>query len=309
MQRFKNILVVVDDAETSRPAVDVAAQLAVRNGARLTLVGLTEMTGANHLISLYDGTEVDVAGLLAEEQKTVLAELAATVEAPAVATDVLSGVGFVEIIKRILRDGHDIVFCSPRADGRRGLGGSSLVMHLLRKSPVPVWVETPRGDPSADVAVAVGPFTDEVKPLNERLIQLAGSLTAIRGGTLHLVHAWRLDGESMLRRGRIRQPAAHVDALVEAAFLEASANMKFLTGRVETYGVPYEVHIGKGLPGEIITASIAKIRPGVVVLGTLSRTGLSGMLIGNTAEQVLGVVESSVLAVKPADFVSPISPD
>ena len=48
---------------------------------------------------------------------------------------------------------------------------------------------------------------------------------------------------------------------------------------------------------------------GVVVLGTLARTGLRGMFIGNTAEQILGLVEPSVLAAKRDSFISPIAPD
>lgn len=309
MNRFKNILVVVEDPDASLPAIQAAASLANRNAAKLTLVGLAETTGASHIVALADGTQMDVAALLAEEQRTMLDALAGTVDVPTVDADVVSGVGFVEIIRRIHRHDHDIVFCSPTGTGRRGLGGSSLAMHLLRKSPIPVWVETPRGDPSPDVAVAVGPFLDEVRSLNERLVQMAGSLAAIRGGTLHLIHAWRLDGETMLRRGRVRQPAAHVDALVEAEHLAASANMKYLSERVEPFGVPYEVHLSKGRAAPVIIDTIATIRPGVVMLGTLSRTGLSGMFIGNTAEQVLGVVEASVLAAKPDNFVSPIPPD
>jgi nucleotide-binding universal stress UspA family protein len=309
MQRFKNILVAIDDFANARRPIEAAAELAARNGARLSVIGLVELGGANHVVALYDGTQVDVEGLLAEERRLALQEATLHLDLPDLSIDVLGGVGFVEIVKRIQRDRHDIVFCSPPSGDQRGLAGASLVMHLLRKSPVPVWVETPRGDPSPDVAVAVGPFGPLEQPLNERLIQMAGSLTAIRKGTLHIIHAWRLEGETMLRRGRIRQPGEYVDRLVEAEYLEASANVKYLAERAETYGVPYQLHLDKGRPTEVIPETIAAIRPGVVVLGTLARTGLRGMFIGNTAEAVLGTVESSVLAAKPDNFVAPIPPD
>jgi nucleotide-binding universal stress UspA family protein len=309
MRRFKDILVVVDDLTTSQRAVDAAALLGARNGAKLTIVGLVEMSAANQVVKLSDGREVEIAGLLADERRRELEEVAARLELPDVETDVIAGVGFVEIIKRIQRNGHDIVFCSPAEESSHGLAGSSLVMHLLRKSPVPVWVETPRGDPSPDVAVALGPFGTDDQRLNQRLVELAGSLAAIRQGTLHLIHAWRLEGETLLRRSRVRRPAAQVDELVEAVRLEASANMEYFSGRAEPYGVPYEVHLERGRPGTVIPQTIAEIRPGVVVLGTLARTGLQGMFMGSTAEQVLSEVESSVLAAKPDDFISPIPPD
>ena len=309
MRRFKNILVVVDDVAGSQPAVDAAAVLGARNGARLTMVGLVEMSAANRIVKLSDGSEADIAGLLAEERRRDLEDIAARLDLESVEIDVVAGVGFVEIVKRIQRDGHDIVFCSPSGGDIHGLAGSSLVMHLLRKSPVPVWVETPRGDPSPDVAVALGPFGTGDDRLNQRLVELAGSLAAIRQGTLHLVHAWRLEGETLLRRGRVRRPASQVDELVEAVHLEAAANMKHFAERAQPFGVPCEVHLERGRPGTVIPRTIAVIRPGVVVLGTLARTGLQGMFMGNTAEQILCVVEASVLAAKPDDFISPIPPD
>jgi len=45
----------------------------------------------------------------------------------------------------------------------------------------------------------------------------------------------------------------------------------------------------------------------LVVMGTVSRTGIPGLLIGNTAEVILNNLECSVLAVKPADFATPVS--
>lgn len=46
---------------------------------------------------------------------------------------------------------------------------------------------------------------------------------------------------------------------------------------------------------------------GVVVMGTVGRTGLRGLIVGNTAESVLRAVRCSVLAVKPEGFVTPVT--
>jgi hypothetical protein len=43
-------------------------------------------------------------------------------------------------------------------------------------------------------------------------------------------------------------------------------------------------------------------------LSTVSRSGIGGMLLGNTAEKVLATRDCSILTVKPDDFVSPIQP-
>jgi hypothetical protein len=44
-------------------------------------------------------------------------------------------------------------------------------------------------------------------------------------------------------------------------------------------------------------------------MGTLARTGIAGLFIGNTAEAVLHQVNCSVLTVKPEGFVTPVKPE
>jgi len=43
-------------------------------------------------------------------------------------------------------------------------------------------------------------------------------------------------------------------------------------------------------------------------MGTIGRSGVKGVLLGNTAEKVLDASRQSILAVKPDGFVSPILP-
>lgn len=44
----------------------------------------------------------------------------------------------------------------------------------------------------------------------------------------------------------------------------------------------------------------------LIVMGTVSRAGIAGLLIGNTAEKVLRRVDCSMLTVKPEGFISPV---
>ena len=44
----------------------------------------------------------------------------------------------------------------------------------------------------------------------------------------------------------------------------------------------------------------------LVVMGTVARSGVSGIIMGNTAEQILDQLGCSVLALKPEGFVCPI---
>ena len=47
----------------------------------------------------------------------------------------------------------------------------------------------------------------------------------------------------------------------------------------------------------------------LIVMGTVSRAGIAGLLIGNTAEKVLQQVDCSMLTVKPEGFVTPVKLD
>jgi hypothetical protein len=46
----------------------------------------------------------------------------------------------------------------------------------------------------------------------------------------------------------------------------------------------------------------------LIVIGTVGRSGIKGLLLGNTAEKVLDTCDCSMLTVKPDEFVSPIEP-
>lgn len=42
-----------------------------------------------------------------------------------------------------------------------------------------------------------------------------------------------------------------------------------------------------------------------IVMGTVCRTGIAGLFMGHTGEEILRQVDCAVLTVKPAGFVSP----
>lgn len=84
------------------------------------------------------------------------------------------------------------------------------------------------------------------------LLELSSSLAALRGGTLHIVHAWRLVGESLLRRGRHRPPAAEVDAMVAEAFRTAERDLKKLMASAPDTDVPIKRHLVNGEAGTVV---------------------------------------------------------
>ena len=67
-------------------------------------------------------------------------------------------------------------------------------------------------------------------------------------------------------------------------------------------------HLVDGTPLRAITGLIHLYRIDLLIMGSIGRSGLDRLVIGNTAEQLFNEVNCSVLVVKPPGFVSPIHP-
>ncbi len=310
MKRFKRILVHISAEDPLPSKIESAVDLAHRNDASLTLFDVVPALSPGHRILKSETAQLDVEDAMAEDRLEKLDAIAAGLDAPRIETAVGHGTGYIEIIRRVLSDGHDLIVTAPDGPRRLAFAGAATAMHLLRKSPVPVWVHSAAEVGAHGVAVAVGPFDTERLNLglNRTLMQLASSLAAQRNEALHVISAWRLQGESMLRSSRSSFTDDEVNQMLLEARAESRGEIDRLISEVEPLPIPVEVHLSKGEPGLTVADTVNEVKPNTLVMGTIARTGLSGMIIGNTAEQVLGLIETSVIAVKPEGFETPVTP-
>lgn len=70
-----------------------------------------------------------------------------------------------------------------------------------------------------------------------------------------------------------------------------------------------QVIIKEGSAEKVVNELAESTNAAVIILGTVARSGLAGLFIGNTAERVLEDSNSDVLVVKQADFTTPIQID
>lgn len=309
MQRFHEILVLVSPDPEMPRVIARAAELAERNRARLTLIDVVPGLGTRRIGRGAAGTTVDLQELLVEARRAELEDLASRVMTVETRVVVEVGVRFAKVIERVVEYEHDLVITAPdRSESSRGLRGASTTLHLLRKCPVPVWDDDPRTWGRPDVVVAVGPFPEdgEIGSLNRTLIELGVSLARIQGGQVHLVHAWRLEGEHLLRNSKVRLQPTQVDALVDEERIANEKTFDHILDGIDISGMDPKLHLVHGRASDVIGRVVDDVQPGVVVMGTLARAGLRGLIIGNTAERILGDLEASVIAVKPPGFVSPV---
>jgi universal stress protein E len=67
-----------------------------------------------------------------------------------------------------------------------------------------------------------------------------------------------------------------------------------------------EQRLIKGQPKLLLPEYVNANEIDIVVMGTIGRSGIPGLLIGNTSETILQAINSSVITLKPANFLSPI---
>lgn len=202
---------------------------------------------------------------------------------------------WLAIVTHVLQFGDDLAIVGKRAevahDGRL-LGGVS--QKLLRKCPCAVWVVKPNH--SAEPANILA--ATDLSPVGERVVTLAASIANECGAELHIVHALSLPLVEQLR-----------DSESEKEFLaqsRAAAVAEIKSQLPEPLREAAELHVGLTSPSNAILACVDRLKPDLVVMGTISRAGIAGLSIGNTAERMLGHLDCSMLTVKPSDFVCPV---
>ena len=317
MKRFRNILLVCDEKSAHRTVIERAVWLAKANGSRITLVDVVDAAPGElaRLFAALPGHRAhDFEFEVLEFHRSRLTEIAATIKSEGVETaeQVLEGIPFVEIIRKVLRDGHDLVMKGAAGDSRdRSPFFASTDLHLLRKCPCPVWVMKRGLRPHYHrvlAAVDPDPEDEQRDALNRQTIDLATSLSRMEGGELHVVNAWQLSEEATLRDSSFaRLPKDEVDLLVEAKRRESERNLGELLRHYPEARAVCQVHLLKGAARSVIPGFAREEGADLIVMGTVGRVGIRGLFIGNTAEAILNQVACSVLAVKPPGFQTPVS--
>lgn len=324
MKRFKKILCVCHSAELQGKALEQAVSLAQSNQARLTIVdvvprGILSAGGLPGVPSSDDLKSRIIAGR-GRELRSLAGKVGGGRE---IEVHVLFGTLFLEVIRAVLQDGYDLVIkAAENPSWTQRLFGSD-DMHLLRKCPCPVWMVRPEDKPAYATILAavdldlpepekVGGKQRENQSLNEQIIDLGVSMSLSGFAQLHLVHAWdapEIDFASMWTNN----PETAEMRLLDAERSRHQAAMSRLTEQLrESIGnESYEylsprVHLPEGDARTVVPEQARKVKADLVIMGTVARTGIRGLIIGNTAEAILDQLPCSVIAVKPEGFVSPV---
>jgi len=237
------------------------------------------------------------------------------------------GKPFVETIRHVHENGIDLVVkTAEETDRPRGLLMTSADQHLIRKCHCPVWLGRP-ADPgpvstvlaTVDVDHGFSGEPETLAGLNRRIMRTAARIAAaeIQAGrevSVHVLHVWDAPGEGLVKLwsgaedpdraaedyvGEIQ--AAHWQAL-DALIVDTRRWM----GPFATARIVFLPKLARGTARRIIPEQVDALSADLLVMGTIARTGVPGLIIGNTAEDVLNSVDCAVVTVKPPGYRTPV---
>jgi nucleotide-binding universal stress UspA family protein len=311
--QFAKVLVATDFTPPARAALDTALALVRGNAAEISVVhAVKHVYNTLQLVNHSDewrsisSALADGERLLIDRARQELQTLVAPYEGAGIKIhgQVLVGSPFVEIIHAVQLDRYDLVVVGTRGQGalKRAIVGSTATK-LARKCPCPLWIaRTWDSDVLRSILVPI-----DFSEVSQRSLAVAASLAESWSATLHLLHVYDsadLSGVPLLPKETQAELSSYRRRVRRAALdqlQDMSDTLSNRPGKVAVSAAP-------GIAWQVIRATARRINADLIVMGSVGRGGIPGLLIGNTAEKVLHNTAVPLLIVKPDDFVSPVPP-
>jgi universal stress protein E len=163
---------------------------------------------------------------------------------------------------------------------------------LMRNAECPVLISKNDWPTTARVVAALDAADAGHQALNTTILHAAETMAGILGADLHIVAAYPDLGQTVselqvamdyagIKADMRASRAANIDTLIESLDLTVT-----------------EVHLLEGKPSEVIPQLANNLEVAVTVLGSAARKGASQLLLGNTAERIIGALNGDVLTVR-----------
>lgn len=308
MKRFKNILLVLNPEDRNQAALERAVALARLNQAGLHVLLVLEDLPLELRLLVSALRSQQLQAIVEREQRAHLDEWLAPYREEGIAITLSlqwSKIPFVTVIRSVLRHQHDLVIKTAEpVTGPDAVLFHPTDRHLMRKCPCPLWMVKAASHPAYQrILAALDPFPDDQTnmALNRRILELTASLAALENAALHVVHAFNPEAGVALGH-----PGVDLDRHRKEV---RALHRKHLDTLLADLAIPEEqVHLEAGAAGKVIPDVVRRERADLLVMGTVARTGIPGLLIGNTAELILDHVDCDLLTVKPEGFITPVMP-
>lgn len=306
--RFKSILVVITDPfARSQPALAKAAAIARRCGSSLSLFNSFMLPQPVSDVPM-DSREQIITSATRQRRERLRALAAGLHLRKANCIVRWDYPAHEAIVREVLKSKPDLLVTDSH---RRGLLARWLLSNtdweLMRTCPCPMWfVRSASLSRRMQVLVAVDPRHSHAKParLDDRLLRAARTLIDQLNGRIAVVHAYEAPAAST--SGMLMEPVRLPRSPRRAQEFIADTT-RTVTRLAAKYGIDAsDCLVQEGATRDVIATAARRRSADLLVMGAVSRSPLSRVAIGSTAEAVIDHVDCDLFVVKPAGFKSPV---
>lgn len=224
---------------------------------------------------------------------------------------------YVEVVTEVLKGKYDLVIKqSENPSWMRSVFGCNDI-DLLRNCPSSVWLIHENTSENYKAVVAAIDFSNDSDEIesehNSRIAYQAAAFSLCNNAKMHVLSAYNSENSGYASNYVSDPEKFELEHLFEEE-RQRKFSATYLINEIKKsidgpniHKLSISQHISKGHAITTILEKVKELTVDLVVMGTEGRSGLMGMLVGNTAESVLLQLECSVLVLKPKDFKCPIS--
>ncbi|XOV85092.1 MAG: universal stress protein [bacterium] len=300
---YRNILINLQDLEDARPVLAKAAALCKSEPDQSHLQVIRVVyDGLADLKSKHIDASIELKKFVLEAEEPLLEDairLAGLTSLNIESSTVWHKHIWEGVLHAAQADRTDLIL-KPRSDTR-----PSFYPHppedwnLIRHARVPVLLTRTKAWPiNPTVLAAVDVYDEAHNALNRAVLSHANRLATGITGNLHVVSvfpvlsAWINEVATAKNYERLRDDMTQ----------ESRAAINTLCQDLDIDGV--SIHTTEGETDTVLEKLVKSTKTCVLVIGTKARTGLSGLLIGNTAEKILSRVDTDVMTIPLLDDTS-----
>jgi universal stress protein E len=197
------------------------------------------------------------------------------------------------VLQKVKEDDFNLVMTGPRRQDQPLLDQlmhGSTTRRVSRRCPVPVWITCPMDH--VDVRRVLVPT--DFSAVGQRQVAVADAFAALTGAERVLVHFLQFPGD--FAASRAADPEEAVRAYHDEVRAEAMGKARALLGDAFDQ---WRVSLLEGDLVEVVQSAIREHEVDLVVMGSVARKGLVGMIVGNTAEKLLSQLRAPLWVLKP----------
>lgn len=291
---FSNILVVVDSSRAVHPELGRAITLARLSQGSLHIVDVVR--DLTWLGKLFQQGAADAQAKAIQQCQVTLNQLVVQCAQQQVTAtaEVLVGTSSQQIFAQAHKLKADLVI--RYAKGQHSHSESKLgatAQRLIRWPPCPLWLHRAQHEPIKRIVAAVDATPDDSQhaAINKQILKTASELAGYHQADLKIIYVWTMYGDHLLKH---HMPMAEYQRLVDYSRKEHVDNFaKLLTDN------QIAAQAGQLLEGDasmIVPRYCSENQVDLLVCGTVARQGVPGLVLGNTVERIMNLVDCSILA-------------